>query len=72
MGCVWMWPVPAPRPIPRPGENPHVQAGTLEQDLARRDFTVNAMALVLRMDHLNCLTPSGSRASVAAPACVLA
>ena len=35
---------------PVPGENPHVQAGTLEQDLARRDFTVNAMALVLQPD----------------------
>ena len=35
---------------PAPGENPHVQAGTLEQDLARRDFTVNAMALVLQPD----------------------
>ena len=32
---------------PAPGENPHVQVGTLEQDLARRDFTVNAMALRL-------------------------
>jgi poly(A) polymerase len=31
----------------RPGENPHVSPGSLEQDLARRDFTVNAMALVL-------------------------
>ena len=35
---------------PAPGENPCVQAGTLEQDLARRDFTVNAMALVLQAD----------------------
>ena len=30
-----------------PGQNPHVIAGHLEEDLARRDFTVNAMALEL-------------------------
>ena len=30
-----------------PGENPVVEPGPLFQDLARRDFTVNAMALVL-------------------------
>ena len=35
---------------PAPGENPVVRAGTIEQDLARRDFTVNAMALVLQVD----------------------
>ncbi len=35
---------------PAPGENPLVVAGSLEQDLARRDFTVNAMALVFRAD----------------------
>ena len=29
---------------PAPAQNPVVQAGTLEADLARRDFTVNAMA----------------------------
>ena len=32
---------------PAPAENPVVQAGTLQADLARRDFTVNAMALDL-------------------------
>ena len=32
---------------PRLAENPVVAAGTLEQDLARRDFSVNAMALEL-------------------------
>ena len=32
---------------PAPGENPVVRAGTLKADLARRDFTVNAMALDL-------------------------
>ena len=29
---------------PAPAENPVVQAGTLQADLARRDFTINAMA----------------------------
>ena len=32
---------------PAPAENPVVQAGTLQADLARRDFTVNAMAFDL-------------------------
>ena len=32
---------------PALAENPVVQAGTLQADLARRDFTVNAMALDL-------------------------
>ena len=35
---------------PLPGENPIVQPGPLEEDLARRDFTANAMALVLHGD----------------------
>ncbi|NDG23946.1 MAG: CCA tRNA nucleotidyltransferase [Synechococcaceae bacterium WBB_10_009] len=32
---------------PRPGANPVVSPGSLDHDLARRDVTVNAMALVL-------------------------
>ncbi len=32
---------------PAPGENPVVKSGSLERDLERRDFTVNAMALEL-------------------------
>ena len=32
---------------PAPAENPVVEAGPLDLDLARRDFTVNAMALVM-------------------------
>jgi tRNA nucleotidyltransferase (CCA-adding enzyme) len=32
---------------PRPGALPQVQSGTLRQDLIRRDFSINAMALAL-------------------------
>ena len=32
---------------PRPGVLPEVQASTLRQDLARRDFSINAMAIAL-------------------------
>jgi poly(A) polymerase len=32
---------------PVPAENPRVSFGSLEDDLARRDFTINAMALLL-------------------------
>ncbi len=37
---------------PAPAQNPVVQAGTLQADLARRDFTVNAMALDLVANEL--------------------
>ena len=37
---------------PAPAENPMVQAGTLQADLARRDFTVNAMAFDLVANEL--------------------
>jgi len=37
---------------PAPAENPIVRAGTLQADLARRDFTVNAMALDLVANEL--------------------
>lgn len=33
---------------PAPAENPVVERGSLELDLTRRDFTINAMALVLK------------------------
>ena len=51
---------------PAPGENPVVQVGSIEQDLARRDFTVNAMALLLQADgsHQLC-DPHGGREHLA-------
>jgi poly(A) polymerase len=44
---------------PQLGENPQVRFGALEQDLARRDFTINAMALVLASGQL--LDPHGGQ-----------
>jgi len=44
---------------PQPGENPVVSFGSLESDLARRDFTINAMALVLGAGQL--LDPHGGQ-----------
>ena len=37
---------------PAPAENPVVRAGTLQADLARRDFTINAMAIDLVANEL--------------------
>ncbi|MEP6774084.1 MAG: CCA tRNA nucleotidyltransferase [Chloroflexota bacterium] len=36
----------------RPGALPQVEAGTIEQDMARRDFTVNAMAVRILADNI--------------------
>jgi len=44
---------------PQLGENPVVSFGSLESDLARRDFTINAMALVLDSGQL--LDPHGGQ-----------
>jgi tRNA nucleotidyltransferase (CCA-adding enzyme) len=52
---------------PRPGALPEVRGGTLEDDLFRRDFSINAMALELSPDRLGCLLdPFGGRADLAA------
>jgi tRNA nucleotidyltransferase (CCA-adding enzyme) len=40
---------------PQPGALPEVRAGTLEEDLARRDFTVNAIAVALHGPDLGVL-----------------
>ncbi|MEB3322520.1 MAG: CCA tRNA nucleotidyltransferase [Synechococcaceae cyanobacterium] len=47
---------------PQPAENPRVSFGALEDDLARRDFTINAMALVLTGEaEPELLDPHGGR-----------
>ena len=53
---------------PAPGENPVVQSGSLERDLERRDFTVNAMALELSLSgdsEPRLLDPHGGQAHLA-------
>ncbi len=50
---------------PQPGENPVVSFGRLEDDLARRDFTINAMALRLEaQDNGDLHDPHGGRADL--------
>ena len=49
---------------PVPAANPVVHFGTLEDDLARRDFTINAMAIDLATSTL--LDPHGGEADLAA------
>ena len=49
---------------PVAGENPVVSFGSLEDDLARRDFTINAMALLLG-DRLLLLDPHGGQRDLA-------
>ena len=54
---------------PEPANNPVVSPGTLEQDLERRDFTVNAMALELApqgLDEAQLLDPHGGQSDLAA------
>lgn len=47
---------------PRPGQLPRVVAGTLAEDLERRDFTINAMAISLQTDHHGrFIDPQGGR-----------
>ena len=51
---------------PAPGQNPLVNGSSLERDLSRRDFTVNAMALVLKSDgSLHLLDPHGGQEHIA-------
>ncbi len=52
---------------PAPGENPIVSYGSLEDDLARRDFSINAMALVFAFPGpgLRLLDPHGGGADLA-------
>ncbi len=52
---------------PAPGENPVVSYGSLEDDLARRDFSINAMALVFAIPGpgLRLLDPHGGGADLA-------
>lgn len=52
---------------PRPGALPVVESGDLEDDLARRDFTINAMALSLAPRRFGRLhDPHGGRADLQA------
>ena len=53
-GGTWLLDVASARQetYPEPGENPTVRLGSLRDDLARRDFTVNAMALELSAGEL--------------------
>src|ERR687895_628516 len=46
----------------RPGALPVVETATLAEDLARRDFAINAMAIALTRDELgHLLDPHGGR-----------
>ena len=51
---------------PRPGALPQVSPGTIEDDLARRDFTINAMALPLAGARPRVVDYGGGRADLAA------
>ncbi|HET7452152.1 MAG TPA: hypothetical protein VFL12_05390 [Thermoanaerobaculia bacterium] len=48
----------------RPGALPDVSPGTLEDDLKRRDFTVNAMAVPLRGRSRRVIDPFGGRKDI--------
>lgn len=49
---------------PEAGENPVVSFGGLEDDLARRDFSINAMALLLSGPDPGLLDPHGGQADL--------
>ena len=65
-GGTWLLDVASARQetYPEPGENPTVRLGRLRDDLARRDFTVNAMALELKSGEL--LDPHDGQRDLAA------
>ena len=47
-----------------PGENPKVAFGSLADDLARRDFSINAMALMVADGGITLLDPHGGQADL--------
>jgi tRNA nucleotidyltransferase/poly(A) polymerase len=49
-----------------PGALPEVRASSLEDDLARRDFSINAMALLIEPGSCTLLDPCGGREDIAA------
>ncbi len=67
---IWLLDIASARQerYPEPAENPVVRLGRLDDDLARRDFTVNAIALLLDADGrgVHLLDPHGGQADLAA------
>lgn len=65
-GGTWLLDIASARHerYPQPAENPVVSLGALDDDLARRDFTVNAMALTL--DGAELIDPHGGQRDLSA------
>jgi poly(A) polymerase len=69
-GGLWLLDLASARreSYPEPAMNPEVSPGTLEEDLARRDFTVNAMALEFvpgQLADARLLDPHGGQSDLA-------